>query len=444
MTFEGTNLSFSKLEIPDQDSIIVGELANPGHWTVAAVRTGVAWPSKVHKISYCGADFWIIPATRDTQPAVAYVGLEDEGFAAQSQILRFLSALSWTQSSGIGVSGFSGGGRLRLPSGQKSFGQAVTADFLVRDLPEPNATGRLALALMREARSLQHAAYSFLTFYRVLEVAIPDGRNRGKWLETAINQIGSRFQQTIDGLRSRGVSDIGTHLQKTRRQAIAHASSLPVVDPDDFGLVSELLQETPIIEGLAELAIEDVLGIPTPSRIHREHLYELAGFRGIIQPDLIRQIIEGPLADISGEVDLPRINIRLRRSEPFPALTELLPASAAIARALLKLEYRSIDNLIQFTFGLHFGEERIVFDFQEGISARDDGTAQAARNIADVLRFKFDYIGNGELHIYSAETLDLLSRVDAFIPVNFFANQEWFQTEISKWLKVAAEREAKN
>lgn len=429
-----------QLQLPDRASIIVGELATRGHWIVATLATGIPWPVKTHKVVYRGLDFWIIPPTQETSPAVALRLERDATSEHRTQMMRFLSALSWTQGYGIRVSGLGGGSMPFLSSSRAAGGYTLTGDFVVRDLPEPNAQGQLALALMREARGLDHSAYSFLTFYRVLEAALPKGRARGVWIADALDKLEGRAKEALGKVRARGIDDVGAHIQRARRQAIAHAAEQPIMDPDDYSVVRELYEELPLIEGLAERAIEEIFGIPTRSSIYRAHLYELAGFRDILPPDLIKQIMEGPWEDISGTIDVPLIDIELRRSEPFTALRGMVPVAADIAEGVLKLLCRSPDNLIDFEFELHFASERLVFDLARGLQARDDGSASAARNIADLRRFQLDYLGNGELHIYDANTRGLLSRVDAFIPVNCWANHEWFESEIAKWLEVAAQR----
>jgi hypothetical protein len=411
-----------------------------GHWIVATLATGIPWPVETHKIVYLGQDFWIIPPTQDTSPAVAMRVERDTTSEHRTQMMRFLSALSWTQGYGIRVSGLGGGSMPFLSSGRGAGGYALTPDFVVRDLPEPDAQGQLALALMREARGLDHSAYSFLTFYRVLEAALPKGRARGDWITDALDKLEGQAKEALGRVRARGIDDVGAHIQRARRQAIAHAAEQPIMDPDDYSVVHELYEELPLIQGLAERAIEEIFGIPTRSSIYRAHLYELAGFRDIIPQDLMTQIMEGPWEDISGTIDVPLLDIELRRSEPFASLRGMVPVAADIAEATLKLLYRSPDNLIDFKFELHFDSERLVFDLDRGLQVRDDGSARAARNIADLRRFQLDYVSNGELHVYDADTRALLSRVDAFMPVNYWANYEWFQSEIAKWLEIAAQR----
>ncbi|WP_088184057.1 methylamine utilization protein MauJ [Sphingobium sp. Z007] len=433
-----------QLQLPDRASLIVGELAKRGHWIVATLATGMPLPVETHKVVYLEQDFWIIPPTQDSSPAVAMRVEQSATNEHRTKMMRFLSALSWSQGYGIRVSGFGGGSMPFLSSGRGIGGYALIADFVVRDLPEPDAQGQLALALMREARGLDHSAYSFLTFYRVLEATLPNGRVRGAWITDAFDKLEGQAKEALAKVRARGIDDVGAHIQRARRQAIAHAAEQPIMDPDDYSVVRELYEELPLIQGLAERAVEEILGIMTPSSIYRSHLYELAGFRDIIPPGLMAQIMEGPWDDISGTVDVPLLDIELRRSEPFAALRGMVPVAADVAEAALKLLCRSPDSLIQFEFELHFDSERLVFDFTRGLQVRDDGSARAARNIVELRRFQLDYLGNGELQIYDADTRTLLSRVDAFIPVNCWANHEWFDSEIAKWLKLAEQRALQN
>lgn len=429
-----------QLQLPDRASIIVGELAKRGHWIVATLATSIPWPVETHKILYLGQDYWIIPPTKDTSPAVATRFERDVTDEDRTQMMRFLSALAWTQGYGIRVTGLGGGSMPFLSAGRGGSSYVLTADFVVRDLPEPDAKGQLTLALMREARGLDHSAYSFLTFYRVLEAALPNGRTRGAWMASSLDKLDGLAKEALNKVRARGIDDVGAHIQRARRQAIAHAAEQPIMDPDDYNVVHELYEELPLIEGLAERAIEEICGIPTKLSIYRAHLYELAGFRDILPADFIERVMEGPWEDISGTVDLPSLDLELRRREPFAALQRLKPVGVEIAEAAIKLLYRSSDNLIDLNFELHFDRERLVFDLEHGIAVRDDGSERSALNIADLRRFQLQYIGNGELHFYDSDSRVLLSRVDAFMPMNYFANHEWFESEISAWRAIAAQR----
>ena len=74
------------------------------------------------------------------------------------------------------------------------------------------------------------------------------------------------------------------------------------------------------------------------------------------------------------------------------------------------------------------------------LEANDDGSATAAANVADMTQSAFQYVGNGSLRIYYSERRKLISRVNAFIPMNYPANHEWFEAEVQRWTDEATRR----
>lgn len=66
----------------------------------------------------------------------------------------------------------------------------------------------------------------------------------------------------------------------------------------------------------------------------------------------------------------------------------------------------------------------------------------AARNGKELDRFFRDYFLNGKLQMWNADTGALVSRCDAFIPMNCFVDVDVCNAAIAEWDKVIAEREA--
>ena len=123
---------------------------------------------------------------------------------------------------------------------------------------------------------------------------------------------------------------------------------------------------------------------------------------------------------------------------------EVLPSlrsKAAFGIGKIEIVYQSADGLVDLIFWLNFAEERLEFDLQQSIATRDDGSVGAARNGKELDRFFRDYIGNGELQMWNAESGELISRRDAFIPVNCFLNIDAANAAIDAWDTVIVERE---
>ena len=181
------------LTIPDHKDVIVGELAESGEWIVANIQTNSFWPVNAQKVMYRGEVFWIIPIMKNFYPAVAMkVAKGKSRLECEKLVMRFVSNLSWVEERGFTVDGL-GGGNLPRPMGRdKERGFAICKEFDLSYFPEP-ATDKalLALALMREGRGLNHPAYSFLSFFRVLEVAFPNSKALVTWANANINRSGA-------------------------------------------------------------------------------------------------------------------------------------------------------------------------------------------------------------------------------------------------------------
>ena len=171
-------------EIPNSKDILKDQLAAIGNWTVAVVTSARDWPVTLQDFTYNGMRVWVLPVMKDRAPALAMN--RPQGFAredAERLLMRVASAISWVHGGGILIEHFSGGSRCFLTERRQRDVVAIRKDFDLSYLPEPtDKKAQLALALMREGRGINHVAYAFLSFYRVMEVALPNGKARTKWI----------------------------------------------------------------------------------------------------------------------------------------------------------------------------------------------------------------------------------------------------------------------
>jgi hypothetical protein len=418
------------------------ELMKHGNWKCLNIDNRVAWPTTPQQFEFEGHAIWVIPATTDHYPGLAINRPsdlpEDECWA---MLHRALSMLAWQQNAGVVVLYRSGGSIPQMMRMNEKPVAFVRASFDLTELPQPT-TGRakLALALMREARSLNHPAFAFLSFYKVIETAIPNGKERANWIDANIENLGARGKEAVEELKPTVSGNLGAHLRESGRHAIAHARLHSVINPDDPRDATRLRNELPIMEALAERAIEERLGVQTTHTILREHLYELRGWKDLVGTTIVTKVSAGE--SIEGTVDLPLLNIRLRRSKPFAPLEAMQPAYAAPVNKTLELVYKSSDSLVSMQFYLDFAHERLRFDPYQGLQAIDDGSVSALRNAKALSEFLWAYFGNGELQMWNADTGELIGHCDAFIPVNVMLNIEGHDAELAQWDRLIAEREA--
>src|SRR6185312_2074685 len=280
--------------ITNLNEVLIGELRQNGDWLVAGVRTTGSWPVRTQKVIYRGETLWIMPLMREFEPSIAMRRPPKKSREqCESLMMRFVSALSWVEEHGMLVDGI-GGGNLPRPMGRpRQQFLSICDEFHLDYLPEPaDERTLLAMALMREGRGLNHPGYAFLSFYRVLEVAFPNGRDRAEWISEHVSFLKDhQAEEAVRKLIEAGIEDIGRHLRDSNRHAMAHAKEDPIIDPDNLSETRRLWRELPIISALAKGAIERELGVKSTHTIWEEHLYELDGFKKLFGDDLVRIIV---------------------------------------------------------------------------------------------------------------------------------------------------------
>jgi hypothetical protein len=433
------------LKIPAQNEVFVGELAERGEWIVANIQTYDGfWPVNAQKVMYRSHAFWIMPVTREYYPGVPMKLPPGKNRAECEELLmRFISNLSWVVKRGFMVEGISGG-NLPRPMGRDkwSVGVSICDEFDLSYFPEPASyEALLALALMREGRGINHPAYAFLSFFKVLEVAFPDGKKRATWVDDNVASLkGTRVKEALESLAKNGITEIGAHLFDSGRCAVAHAKEQPIVDPDKLDEMRRLSSELPIMIALAEKAIEDELGVETSETVYRTHLYELAGFKNILGAEMVDFLTRGEQVTEQRILTIPDISIRIKGRDPYAALNDLTVKDVRQNGKLLLMRFASKGGDVIFRFALDFGSERLEFSLFDDIGVKDTGTAESAERVAEIKRFERDYFGNGKLHIVNADTDALISRKDAYIPLNMFLDQQAADAEIARWKALAQQR----
>jgi hypothetical protein len=434
--------------IPDHKDIIKGELAESGDWVVANISTNSFWPIASQKVRWRGVDIWIMPIMKGFYPAVAMKVPPGKSRAGcEELVLRFLSTLSWVEERGFMVEGGPSGGNLPRPMGRdKERGFSICEEFDLSYFPEvTDRKASLALGLMREGRGLNHVGYSFLSFYRVLEVAFSTDKQRIAWISAALaNLTGHGVSEALDGIMAQGIADIGLHLFQSGRCAMAHANREPIIDPDKPGDMRRLGSELPIVRALAVKAIEEVFGVETRSTVYRKHLYELDGFKKILGSDIVAQIQKGATPASQPMIDIPDISVRIRRKGTYAPLEGLRCSHASYVGKVIYINFESLQGDVAFRFALDFDAERIVFDLLADIAVRDTGTAQSAERVREVRRFWQDYFGNGQLYIVNADTGELIGRKDAYVPLNMFLDSKGAAAELAHWRALAVQRRGRD
>lgn len=409
-----------KSELKTVAEVYSGAIAEVGNWCCGYVKAEFLWPNRVYAQSYEGRDFFLIPPCAAEDGVVMYPAValklpdsEDHSVGAKA-INELLSAMTWSKDKSASVVAWGGGSRLHPCVGKESAGVNDNAYFpdLPENLPEK---AKLALALYREGKSMDHVVYACLSFLKILNVQFSQPHAQMEWINNSVAGIrGYEARRRLEELQTE--SNVGQYLFVSSRCAIAHAFASPLVNPDDPSDERRLRRDYPLIKELAVLAVEQVFRVRSPSTVYAEHFYELAGFKEWL-PSHVRDNAT-LMAESCGSIKFPRLRFELVGRDGYAPLDELDATFLAAADGCAIVECRSVRYPVSINLYLNFAEERLQLDLLNAVSCGDDGTADAAQAISDVLRFRWDYYRQYIFQVRSVPDDIVLGRASAFIPEN--------------------------
>ena len=230
-------------------------------WLNVGIKGSAAWPTEETTVEFGGHKLVLKPATRETEQSIHFNlrGIPDVD--ALTLINRFLSILSWCGDRPMeNLYGWSG---TRVPVAvrrqSRTLGSSIMFPFY-RKL-EQDKKARLALALFREARTVNSTPFEFLSYFKILNIF---------WKDKLVTINGQRQNPLIEGIRATlpmlkdelavnrlrilGTTepDVPKYLYESGRCAIAHAYADPIVDPDDVSTLHRLSEDLYIIKEVAE------------------------------------------------------------------------------------------------------------------------------------------------------------------------------------------------
>lgn len=412
----------NQMKILKLGELIEGPLARNGRWVVACIESEVPWPFVTVEITFRARQLFLMPYTRDderdisTYPAVAmYLKGGDQDADANRLISHFLSTLSWVYRRGISVEHWTGGNLPRPMGGCKS-PPPFREKFYEPYLPDPHERrARLALALYREGLTINHYAYRCLSYFKILNVLFAGGAEQIAWIDENLPRVAPGPAADRSRKIAADNASVGRHLYVSNRCAVAHAHGEPVADPEDPNDIKRLRDDLPLVQSLAEIAIEKEFGVKSSRTIFREHLYELEGFKDLVgaeRLDILRKNSELPAEKYP---EIPSLSIRLAPDSSYPAYENMHCRVVASERGALIVRCESGGCHVAIHLILNFPEERL--HIQNGES-NDDGTVSAMVEILHAVKFEFDHLMNGILEVWSANDNRLLGRCDPYIPTN--------------------------
>ena len=137
-------------------------------WLTASVKASFGWPTERLEFVYRGYKYLIRPETEELEPTVSVFCDNALDFKEGLNLInRFLSSLAWSQNHGVHVLSTIGSSTQEPIRIGKPKMRIVSDPWKHLYLPVPNDPKALrALAIFREAMSVNSYPYKFLGFLR--------------------------------------------------------------------------------------------------------------------------------------------------------------------------------------------------------------------------------------------------------------------------------------
>lgn len=241
-------------------------------WVNLAVKPNFSWPNSLVQIPFENRKIVLQPR-RDALACTVSL-YDEEGLTIEEGgkiIYRFLSRLAWSMEGGIEELFICGSNNPERPGllGQGTYSQSGWAqikpwNYLYLPIPGSEKAER-ALAVFREAMSVNSTPYAFLGYFKVINIPFASGNDQMKWINENLKDIW--YQPAVDRLNELTTAkpDIGEYLYHQGRCAVAHAFDNDIVNPDSYPDKRRIENDLPLMKEIAALCIEREYMIRTDS-----------------------------------------------------------------------------------------------------------------------------------------------------------------------------------
>jgi hypothetical protein len=233
------------------------------NWLNVGIKGHATWPTKETTVKFSGHELLLKPGTKNTEQSI-HVNLNKiSQQGALTLINRFLSILSWCSATPMenlyGHSGSVVSAAIQRRT-TRAFGSCI-CDYPFYRKIEEDPKVRLALALYREALTVNSIPFSFLSYFKILNIFWARSNELIEGIRQTLPAI--KDEQAIERVEKlqKTESDVPKYLYESGRCAIAHAYSDLLVDPDDVTELRRLSQDRWVIRAIAEYLIKNNLNV---------------------------------------------------------------------------------------------------------------------------------------------------------------------------------------
>jgi hypothetical protein len=263
-------------------------------WIDLAVMPHFSWPNKQVELEFEAKKIVLQPSSEKQSCTVSVFDENRISFEAGGRILfRFLSRLSWSKDAGIEELFIVGSNIPNRPGllgrgfyGRSGWAQVDPWDYIYLPIPQSEKAER-ALAVYREAMNVNSIPYSFLGFFKVLNILFSNGNSQKNWISDNLGSIKYSCEKSRLIELQKTIPDVGVYLYEQGRCAVAHAFSNDIVNPDSYLDKKRLESDLCLMKAIAALCIEKEFGVMSDSTYNE---YTRKNFEDL--PELLKKFEE--------------------------------------------------------------------------------------------------------------------------------------------------------
>lgn len=231
-------------------------------WINLRVSGQCGWPDRQFEVSFGNYRFVLMPCTKENSASIHVEAHSLDDLEELTSINRFLSVLSWGYKDSLETDYGWSGSPLPVAIQAPNLARSINPHLLTRWNPLQDQKQRLAVALYREALTVNSLPYQFLGFFKIINVLYKSGPEQIQWITATLPKLSHKPVQERLATLQHSEPNVGLYLYESGRCAVAHAFADPLVDPDDLTDLHRLSADVDVVRALAEYLIEHELHVP--------------------------------------------------------------------------------------------------------------------------------------------------------------------------------------
>ena len=230
-------------------------------WLTYGVVGSALWPPEEKTVEFGGHEFLLKNATKDREQSISLCLKNINEKEATKLCNQFLSILCWCDGQPMRlIEGVIGPAPATIGNGRQ-IGSSLPKVFdYFNRTPISDPQKNLVLALYREAVTVTSVPYSFLGFYKVIAVCLGENKNTNAKIAEILPKLTDKLAKDRIKKFEKDNVEIPKYLYEERRNAIAHVTEEPVINPDEEDIWT-LSGDVYIVRAIAEYLIENELKI---------------------------------------------------------------------------------------------------------------------------------------------------------------------------------------